>query len=76
MFWKKKVKPSRDQLVAKAKATATAKRTEIGDETLDKIRDAMTRRDNSALGQAKAQILAADKDKVMDNLSFLLRDKP
>lgn len=75
MFWKKKIKPTREDVIAKAKATAAAKTEEIGEETLDKIRGVLIKRDNSALGQAKAQIMNADKDKVIDNLSLLLRDK-
>ena len=59
----------------KAKAAATAKREEIGDETLDKIKEAIMKKESSALEQAKSKIKNTDDDKVRDNLSLWLRDK-
>lgn len=49
MFWKKPPeppkfkaqKPSREELIAQAKAQVTAARKEIGEETLNKIRDVL-----------------------------------
>jgi hypothetical protein len=90
MFWKKKkgndgakpakgtaAKPSREEIIAKAKASMAAARAEIGDETLDKIREAMMKKQASAIEKAKAQIKAADPDKVRDNIQFMMReDKP
>ncbi len=79
MFWKKKkkpkAKPSREEIIAQAQKVAAAKTEEIGDETLEKIRAAMFKKENSAMEQAKRQIMAADDDKVRDNLKYLLRDK-
>ena len=85
MFWpiKKKAKkkavkpkkPSREDILAQAKATVAAKRAEIGEETLDKIREAIMKKENSALEQAKRKIMDMDDDKVRDNLSLWLRDK-
>lgn len=89
MFWKKKKgkddgnsakegdvsgKPGRDEIIAKAKASMAAARAEIGDETLDKIREAMMKKQASAIEKAKAQIKAADTDKVRDNIQFMLRE--
>jgi ElaB/YqjD/DUF883 family membrane-anchored ribosome-binding protein len=88
MFWKKKKgkdggdsanpgKPSREEIIAKAKASMASARAEIGDETLDKIKEAMMKKQASAIERAKAQIKAADADKVRDNIQFLLReDRP
>lgn len=84
MFWKKKkpanaplpaaAKPTREQIIAQAKANMSAARAEIGDETLEKIKAAMLKKQASALEQAKRQILAADEDKVRDNIQFMMRE--
>ncbi len=89
MFWKKKKgsgtgesakdgeKPSREEIIAKAKASMASARAEIGDETLDKIKEAMMKKQASAIERAKAQIKSADADKVRDNIQFMLReDRP
>jgi hypothetical protein len=93
MFWKKKNtqkdgksakkssadggKPTREQIIAQAKASMSAARAEIGDETLDKIKAAMMKKQASAIEKAKTQIRAADADKVRDNIQFMMReDKP
>lgn len=89
MFWKKKKsgegketakdagKPSREEIIAKAKASMASARAEIGDETLDKIKEAMMKKQASVIEKAKAQIKAADADKVRDNIQFMLReDRP
>lgn len=89
MFWKKKNKTkttksadnggklSREQIIAQAKANMSAARAEIGDETLEKIKAAMLKKQASAIEKAKAQIKAADQDKVRDNLRFMIQeDKP
>ena len=85
MFWNKKKKskkkdeksdkPSREDLIAQAKANAAAAREEIGDETLDKIREAMLARENNPLEQAKAKIKAMDKQKVADSMKVMLQEK-
>ena len=90
MFWKKKdkgagdgkgeksagkdAKPSREQILAQARANAAAARAEIGDETLEKIKAAMLKKQGSVIEQAKAQIRAADQDKVRDNIKFLMTE--
>ena len=80
MFWKKKKpkaknKPSREDIISKATQSMREKREEIGDETLESIREAISKRENSALGKAKREIENTDVDKVLDNLSLWLRDK-
>ena len=80
MFWKKK-KPvkktqglTREQILAQAQANASAAREEIGDETLQKIKAALEKKENSALMQAKNKVKAMDDDKVRDNLSLWLKE--
>lgn len=84
MFFKKK-KPSpkkakaeggkmtREQILAQAKANMSAARAEIGDETLEKIKEALMKKQSSAIEKAKAQIKNADVDKVRDNIQFMIR---
>ena len=77
MFWKKKTKkskPSREEIIKNATKAMQKKREEIGDETLEKIRDAIAKRENSALEKAKRKIMAADQDKVRDHLSYMMRE--
>ncbi len=83
MFWKKKdkakpaesnAKPTREEIIALAKERMAAARTEIGDETLEKIKAAMLKKQASAIEKAKAQIKAADTDKVRDNIQFMMRE--
>lgn len=90
MFWKKKnkgkdpvkpadpaAKPDRAQILAQARANAAAARAEIGEETLDKIKAALMKKQQSAIEQAKRQIQAADQDKVRDNIKFMMtEDRP
>jgi len=66
-------KPSREELIARAKESMRSARAEIGDETLDKIKAAMMKKQASAIEQAKSQIKAADTDKVRDNIQFMMR---
>lgn len=92
MFWKKKSKTkkeaapadsaipgklSREEVLALAKSRAAAAREEIGDETLEKIKAALLKKQNSAIEQAKMQIKNADQDKVRDNIKFMMsEDRP
>jgi hypothetical protein len=91
MFWKKKPKTetpaeskaepevtgkmTREQIIAKATATAAAKREEIGNETLDAIREAITRRQNSPAEKAKQIIKSMDDSVVRTHLSELLKEE-
>lgn len=82
-FWKKKPdlkagkakdgKPTREQILAQAKANMSAARAVIGDETLEKIKEALMKKQSSAIEKAKAQIRSADVDKVRDNIQFMIR---
>lgn len=77
MFWKKKKlkKPSRKDIIANAHKSVQAKRDEIGDETLNEIREAIMKRENDPLAKAQKQIKETDLEKVLDNLSLMMRDK-
>ncbi len=86
MFWKKKDKkttpsseisgkPSREEILVQAKASAAAARAEIGDETLEKIKAALLKKQSSAIEKAKAQIKATDTDKVRDHLKYMIREE-
>lgn len=77
MFWKKKskeAKPSREAILRQAQADMAAKRTEIGEQTLDHIRQAIAGHENSALEKAKKQIFNADEDKVRDHIDLWLKE--
>ena len=77
MFWKKKkkpAKPTREEIIAQATKAAADKREEIGEDTLDQIRDAIMEKENSALEQAKRKVKAMDDDKVRDNIRHWMRE--
>lgn len=68
-------KLSREEIIALAKARAAAAREEIGDETLEKIREAMLRKENSPFEQAKRKVKAMDDEHVRYHVSDWLKDK-
>lgn len=58
-----------------ALANARAARLSIGEETLEKIAAAMTKKQQSVMEQAKGQIRNADPDKVLDELLYMLKNR-
>ena len=66
---------SREAIQAEAMANVRAARAHIGEETLDKIAAAMTKKQQSAMEKAKRDIAGADVDKVLDELKFMLDNK-
>jgi hypothetical protein len=58
-----------------ALANARSARIAIGEDTLDKIAAAMTRKQQSVMEQAKRQINTADPDKVLDELLYMLKNR-
>ena len=66
---------TREQIIAQAKATAAAKREEIGDDTLEQIRQAIQKRQNSPAEKAKQIIKAMDDSVVRSHLSALLEEE-
>lgn len=76
LFKKKEPKKkSREELLAEAKANATAAREQIGDETLDKIAQAMAKKENSEFNRMKAEIEKIDSGKVADNLKYMIEEE-
>ena len=68
-------KMSREELIAHAQHNAQAARDEIGDETLEKIKEAMIKKQNSPLEKAKAQVRNMDRQLVADSVSDWMRQK-
>lgn len=91
MFWTKKSKEKREakkaEKLAAAKAeksrkireqameNARAAKAALGDEAIQRITEAMTKKQQSAVEQAKRDIHEADPDKVLDELKFMLDQK-
>ncbi len=82
-FFKKKETPrnvadkapaaARDKLVAEAMQNARKAREEIGEETLDKIVEALKKREESvAMKQAREKIRNMDQDKLADGVRAFL----
>ncbi|MBU0859106.1 MAG: hypothetical protein KJ667_04135 [Alphaproteobacteria bacterium] len=65
-------KPSREEILAHARATAAAARQEIGDETLEKIREAMMKKQGSAFEQAKQKVKSMDQSRIADNIRAVI----
>ena len=65
-------KPTREELLELARKNAAAARAEIGDETLEKIKQAMMKKQASALEQAKKQVGSLDKGKVADHIKIMM----
>ncbi len=57
-----------------ALANARAARERVGEETIQKIAEAMTKKQNSPMEQAKAKITAADSHLVADEILAMLDD--
>lgn len=91
MFWSKKSRKDKAQKQAEkeaqqaaeqsqkireqALANARAAREALGDETIQKITEAMTKKQQSSMEQAKRDIMAADPDRLLDELKFMLDQK-
>ena len=67
-------KKRREQILAQARATAAAAREEIGEETLDKIREAMMKKQGSAFEQAKQKVKSMDQERIADNIRYVMDD--
>lgn len=66
---------TREEIQAQAMENVRAARAHIGEETLDRIAEMMTKKQQSAMEQAKRDIQAADPDKVLDELLFTMRQQ-
>lgn len=68
------VKPSREQLIKEAMSNARTARENIGEETLQRIAEAIRKKEMSPLEQAKEKIRAMDKEKVAHGVRDMLHD--
>lgn len=68
-------KPSREALIAQARANAAKARAELGDETIQKIAAAMQKKDQSPAEQAKEKIRQMDKGRVADHIKSMIDDE-
>lgn len=80
MFWNKKPsskpsKPTRDEIMAQAKANAKKASDEIGNETLQQIKAALLKKQSCPIEKAKAQLRAVDADKARIHLSYMMREE-
>ena len=66
---------SSEAIRAQAMANARAAREAIGEDVLDRIAAAMTKKQRSATERARARIRDADADHVADELLTMLKDK-
>lgn len=68
--------PARSERIRQeALANARIARAEIGAETLDKIAALMTKKQQSAIEMAKADIAKADADRVAQEILWMLEQK-
>ncbi len=81
LFGKKKkkqkasAKPSREQIIAQAQANARKAREEIGDETIQKIAKALSKKENSEFEQARRKIKSLDDERVADNIRYMIDEE-
>ena len=66
---------SREAIQAQAMANFSAAREQIGEETLNRIAAAMSKKQQSAMERAKRDIAGADVDKVLDELKWMLDNR-
>ena len=66
---------TREEIHAAAMANFSAARQHIGEDTLDKIAAAMSKKQQSAMERAKRDIAGADVDKVLDELKWMLDNR-
>lgn len=66
---------SREAIQAEAMANFSAARAHIGEDTLDKIAAAMTKKQQSAMERAKRDLENVDVDRMLDELKWMLDNK-
>lgn len=84
MFWSKKKRAEKqakkkaqrsEKLREQALANARAAKESLGDETIQKITEALNNMENNTMQQAKKDIQDADPDRVLDELKFMMEQK-
>lgn len=68
-------KPSSADIRAQAMENVRQARAAIGEETLDKIAQAMRKKQSSDFERAKAKIKSLDNDRVADNIRAMIDEK-
>lgn len=64
-----------EDIRAEALANARKARETIGEDTIQKIAEAMRKKQNNPVEIAKAKIAAANPDRVLDELKWMLESK-
>lgn len=68
-------KTSSEAVRQQALRTMRAASAEIGEDTLQKIAAAIHKKERSAMERARNQIQSLDKDRIVDNLRYLLDER-
>lgn len=71
---KENKKPSREDLLKQAKANAAQAREAIGEETLEKVREHLIKKENSPFEKARQKVASMDQERVADNIRAEMRD--
>ncbi len=79
MLWfssKKKPSPKKDSATIRAEALARMRtaREVIGEDTLERVAEALIRKQKSTIEQAKSRIESAEADRVAENILALLKE--
>ncbi len=69
---RKTANSSRDQIMEQAMSNVRAARAEIGEEALDKIAEAMRKKESSQMEHARRKIKSLDQERVADNVKAML----
>lgn len=64
--------PHREALIREAMNNARKAREEIGDETIQKIAEALRKKENSPFEQARRKIEGLNRDRVADNIRTMI----
>ncbi len=65
----------REAIHAQAMANFSSAKANIGEDTLDRIAAAMSRKENSPMERARRELASVDTDKVLDELKWMLDQK-
>lgn len=65
-------KKSREELIAEAQANMRAAREEIGQETIDKLAEALGKQQDSIQEKIRREVEQYDEDKVIDHLRMMI----
>ena len=66
---------TREAIHAEAMANFSSAKENIGEDTLERIAAAMSRKENSPMERARRELASVDTDKVLDELKWMLDQK-